>query len=263
MDLRGRRLTAVFAHPDDESFGPGGTLAKYSARGVEVALVCATRGEDGSIGHSKTYGPALLGRIRQAELEAAVEVLGIRRLHLLGYPDRHVASVALERGTDDVLAMLREGEPEVVITFHPSGISGHTDHQAVTAFTVRAVERLQEEARGDRADWRSRLRLHFYTIPASVARQVTYRELPLVPDEDLTIALDTSAYAEVKRRAIFCHKTQIAFYERLVSMPGPDGRFAIERYVTHGAPRRPEGSPLGDDLFAGVPDALAPAEPGR
>jgi LmbE family N-acetylglucosaminyl deacetylase len=263
MDLRGRRLTAVFAHPDDESFGPGGTLAKYSARGVEVSLICATLGEDGSIGHSKSYGPPLLGLIRRAELEAAVEVLGIRRLHLLGYPDRHVASVAPERGTEDILAILRDQEPDVVMAFHPSGISGHSDHKAVTAFTIRAVERLRAEAGGDRGDWRSRVRLHFYTIPASVARQVTHRELPLVPDEDITVAIDTSAYAEVKRRAIHCHRSQLAFYQQLVNMPGQDGRFAIERFVTHAAPRRPLDTPPGDDLFAGVPHPLTPAEPGR
>jgi LmbE family N-acetylglucosaminyl deacetylase len=241
-DLRGRRLVAVFAHPDDESFGPGGTFARYAAAGVEMVLVCGTRGEAGSIGHSKSYGPDLLGRIRVAELEAATEVLGFRRLHLLGYPDRGVEGVAMEQGTEEVLAVLRQVEPEVVIAFHPSGISGHPDHRAMTAFAAAAVERL----RGEGNDWRARLKLHYFTIPASVARQITYRELPLVPDEEISIELDTEAYAEVKRQAIHCHRTQLAFYERLVSMPGADGRFAVERYVTHGAPRR---SRRGDDLF--------------
>lgn len=252
MDLRGKRLMAVFAHPDDESFGPGGTLARYAAEGVEITLICGTRGEAGTIGHSASYGPALLARIRQAELEAAVEVLAIRRLHLLGYPDRNVATVPAERGKRDVLALMRGVEPDVVIAFHPSGISGHPDHKAMTAFATQAVEQLRAEAREASSaapDWRSRLRLHYYTIPASVARQVTWRELPLVPDEEITIELDTSAYAEVKRRAIHCHKTQLPFYEQLVKMPGADGRFAIERYATYGAPR---SSRHGNDLFDGT-----------
>ena len=59
----------MFAHPDDESFGPGGTFARYAAAGVEMTLVCGTRGEAGSIGHSKRYGPDLLGRIRQQGLD--------------------------------------------------------------------------------------------------------------------------------------------------------------------------------------------------
>jgi len=242
MNLSGKRLAAVFAHPDDETF------ARDAAAGVDMTLVCGTRGEDGSIGHSKSYGRDLLARLRQAELEAAAEVLGIRRLHILGYPDRHVETVPIERGTAEVLALLREADPDVVIAFHPSGISGHPDHKAMTAFAAAAVEQLRVESGSPADDWRARPRLHYYTLPASVARQVTYRELPLVPDEDITIELDTSAFAEVKRRAIHCHKTQLAFYEKLTSLPGADGRFAVERYVTDGAPRRPRPA---DDLFAG------------
>lgn len=252
--LAGKRLVAVFAHPDDESFGPGGTFARYADSGVEMVLVCGTRGEAGSIGHSKSYGPELLARIRVAELEAAIEVLGFRDLHLLGYPDGGVAGVPRDEGVADVLRVLREVEPDVVIAFHPSGVSGHADHRTMTAFAAAAVETLWAEITPDRGesrgapgdDWRARLMLHYYAIPVSVTRQITFRELPPVPDEDISIALDTSAYADVKRRAIHCHRTQLAFYERLVSMPGADGRFAIERYVTHGAPRR--AVPL-DDLF--------------
>lgn len=252
-DLTGKRLVAVFAHPDDESFGPGGTFARYADAGVEMVLVCGTRGEAGSIGHSKSYGPELLAKIRVAELEAAAEVLGFRGIRLLGYPDGEVAGVPREGGIADVLRILREVEPDVVIAFHPTGISGHLDHRTMTAFAAAAVETLWAEAPTtvDRVDppgddWRARLKLHYFTIPVSVTRQITWRELPPVADEDITVVLDTSAYAEVKRRAIHCHRTQLAFYERLVSMPGADGRFAIERYVTHGAQRR--AVPL-DDLF--------------
>lgn len=240
---RPRRLVAVFAHPDDETFGPGGTFARYAAAGVEMTLVCGTRGEAGSIGHSRSYGPALLGRIRQAELEAAAEVLGFRRLAFLGYPDGGVTNIEMDRGTDDVLAILDEVEPEVVVAFHPTGISGHPDHRRMTAFAAAAVERMGA-ARGRPAPL-----LQYYTLPASVTRHVHYRELPLVPDEDVTIEIDTEPYASVKRRAIFCHKTQLPFYERLTSLPGADGRFAIERYVTHGAPRTTR---RGTDLFAPV-----------
>ena len=240
---RGRRLVAVFAHPDDETFGPGGTFARYAAEGVDMTLVCGTRGEAGSIGHSRSYGPALLGRIRQAELEAAAEVLGFRRLVFLGYPDGGVANVDMERGTAAVLAILRDIEPDVVVAFHPSGISGHPDHKRMTAFAAAAVDRLGAAApTGGKQPL-----LHYYMLPASVTRHVHYRELPLVPDEDVTIEIDTEPYADVKRRAIFCHKTQLPFYERLTSLPGADGRFAIERYVTHRAPRTVR---RGTDLFA-------------
>jgi LmbE family N-acetylglucosaminyl deacetylase len=232
-------LVAVFAHPDDESFGPGGTFARYAAAGVEMTLVCGTRGEAGSIGHSKRYGPDLLGRIRQAELEAAVEVLGFRALHLLGYPDREVPAIGGERGSADVLAILKAVDPEVVIAFHPSGISGHADHRAMTAYAELAVDRFTAETG-------RRLVLQYWTLPLSVTSQVKDRELPPVPDEDITVILDTAPFAEVKRRAVHCHRTQLAFYEQLLNMPGPDGQFGVERYVTAGAPRR---SPLARGLF--------------
>jgi LmbE family N-acetylglucosaminyl deacetylase len=245
----GRRLVAVFAHPDDESFGPGGTFARYAAAGLRMTLVCGTRGEAGTIGHSAAYGPELLARIRQAEVEAAAEVLGFRQLVLLGYPDRQVESMGLERGAAEVLAILRGAEPDAVVAFHPTGISGHPDHRAMTAFTAAACERLWAESAGrdPAADWRARLRLHYFTLPASVTRHIDYRVMPQVPDEDVTIVLDVRPFAEVRRRAIRCHQTQLAFYERLTSLPGPDGRFEIERFVTHGAPRR---AVPATDLFA-------------
>ena len=230
MDLRGKRLTAVFAHPDDESFGPAGTLARYAALGVELTLICGTRGEAGSIGHSKTYGPELLGRIRQAELEAAVEVIGFRSLHLLGYPDKGVTDVGAARGMADVLRILRAVEPDVVMAFHPSGISGHPDHRSMTAYAAAAVAELGA------ATGRTPV-LQYYTLPESVTREIKDREMPPVPDADITTVIDTAPYAEVKRRAIHCHRTQLPFYQRLISMPGLDGRFAIERFVTAGAPR--------------------------
>ncbi len=246
MNLTGKRLVAVFAHPDDESLGPGGTIARYAAEGVEITLICATRGESGTLGHSSSYGPALLSRIRQAELEAAIEVLRIHDVRILGYPDRNVPSVRVERGIADVLTVLRQVEPDVVIAFHPSGISGHPDHKAMTSFATGAIEQLAAEADGRASDWRRRLRLHYYLLPASVARQITWRELPLVPDEEVTIEIDISPYAAVKRRAIHCHKTQLAFYNRIESMPGGGGRFSIEHFSTFGAPL---GGRRANDLF--------------
>jgi len=231
VDLRGKRLVAVFAHPDDESFGPGGTLARYAALGVELTLICGTRGEAGSIGVSKSYGPELLGRIRQAELEAAIEVIGFRALHLLGYADKGVAEIGVARGMADVLRILRPIEPDVVLAFHPLGISGHPDHRAMTAYAAAAVAELGA-ATGKTSV------LQYYALPESVTREIKDRELPPVPDVDITTVVDTAPYAEVKRRAIHCHRTQLPFYQRLISMPGLDGRFAIERFVTAGVPRR-------------------------
>jgi LmbE family N-acetylglucosaminyl deacetylase len=85
------RLLAVFAHPDDESMGMGGTLAKYAAEGVETYLVCATRGERGWFG-SEEQNPGLsaLGKIRERELESAADELGLKALYFLDYVDGDV-----------------------------------------------------------------------------------------------------------------------------------------------------------------------------
>ena len=80
------KLMAVLAHPDDESLGIGGILAKYAAEGIETFLVTATRGERGWFGDEREYpGLEALGQIREAELRAAAEVLGIRGVDFLGY----------------------------------------------------------------------------------------------------------------------------------------------------------------------------------
>ena len=78
----------VLAHPDDESLGTGGALAKCAADGVSTYLVTATRGERGRFGDSKeSPGPEIVGRAREAELRAAAEVLGLEDVRFLDYPD--------------------------------------------------------------------------------------------------------------------------------------------------------------------------------
>ncbi len=84
-DLADRALLAVLAHPDDESFGPGGTLALYASRGVQVHLLCATRGEVGTVAPELMAGHATIGDLRQTELECAASHLGLAGVHFLGY----------------------------------------------------------------------------------------------------------------------------------------------------------------------------------
>ena len=86
--MRKLKLMCILAHPDDESLGTGGTLAKYAAEGVETYLVTATRGEHGWWGEEKDYpGPSELGKTREGELLAAAETLGVREVNFLNYID--------------------------------------------------------------------------------------------------------------------------------------------------------------------------------
>ena len=149
-DARGRKLLAIYAHPDDESFGSGGMLAKYAAEGASVGLVCATNGEMGEISDPDLASSDTLGDVRIAELKCAAEALGVTELVLLGYRDSGMAETAdnedpraFANAPDDeivarLVGIIRRVRPDVVVTFDPTGGYGHPDHVAVHNRTVAA-----------------------------------------------------------------------------------------------------------------------------
>ncbi|MCX7860973.1 MAG: PIG-L family deacetylase, partial [Chloroflexus sp.] len=153
-------LLAVFAHPDDESFGPGGTLARYAWSGVAVHLICATGGEEGTVDAALLNGYESVAALRRAELLRAAEALGLSSVTLLGYRDsgmpgtdanRHPAAL-INQPREQVVAQLvrhiRRLRPQVVITFDPIGGYRHPDHIAIHEATVAAFH-----AAGDPAAW--------------------------------------------------------------------------------------------------------------
>jgi len=116
------RLLGVMAHPDDESLGFGGALAKYAAEGVETFLVTATRGEAGRFGAAgKGHDAAEVGRVREAELRAAAAVLRVREVSVLGWPDGGVDRVPTANATAEIVSHIRRIRPDVVVTFGPAG----------------------------------------------------------------------------------------------------------------------------------------------
>ena len=145
-----KRLIFVGAHPDDESFGMGGTLAKYALDGGQVAYACATRGEVGSADPEYMQGYATPGDMRWAELTAAAKALGLAEVIHLGYRDsgmpgspdnQHpnaLAAAPIEEVTARVVKVLRAFKPQVVVTFDPIGGYRHPDHIAIHNATVRA-----------------------------------------------------------------------------------------------------------------------------
>src|SRR5207247_3202891 len=134
------KLMCILAHPDDESLGNGGILAKYAAEGVETYLVTATRGERGWFGVESEYpGLEALGKIREAELLAAAGVLGIRRVDFLDYLDGDLDQAHPAEVTAKIVGHVRRVKPDVVVTFAPDGSYGHPDHIAICQFTTAAV----------------------------------------------------------------------------------------------------------------------------
>ncbi len=154
-----RTLLAVLAHPDDESFGTGGTLALYATRGVQVHLLCATRGEVGTVAPEMLEGHASVGDLRQSELECAAGHLGLAGVHFLGYRDsgmqgspdnRHpqaLVAASLDKVAADIVTWIRRLRPQVVITFDPIGGYHHPDHIACHNATRLAFEAAGDPAR--------------------------------------------------------------------------------------------------------------------
>jgi len=145
-----KTLVMVGAHPDDESFGVGGTLAQYAAVGVKVYYICGTRGEVGEVTPEMMQGFSSIGELRTHELKCAAEALGLSDVIYLGYRDSGMAGTAdnkhpqalaaapLEEVTGRIVAILRKWKPEVVITFDPVGGYHHPDHVAIHQATVKA-----------------------------------------------------------------------------------------------------------------------------
>jgi LmbE family N-acetylglucosaminyl deacetylase len=144
----GLRLLCATAHPDDECLGLGGTIARYAAEGVEVALVVGTRGERGRFGDGSEPhpGPERMGEIREGELRAAADVLGVRHVRFLGYLDGELDRADPREAVCRVAGIIRELRPHVVVTFDPYGGYGHPDHIAVSQLATAAVVRAASAA---------------------------------------------------------------------------------------------------------------------
>lgn len=227
------RLLAIFAHPDDESLGNGGMLAKYAAEGVETFLITATRGERGWFGPPEEYpGPIALGRIREAELRDAAGVLGIQQVTFLDYVDGELDKADPGDVIARLVAEIRRLRPHVVVTFDEWGIYGHPDHMAISRFASRAVF---DAARPGRPElgrphavdslyymaWTQQtLDLHekaFGEIIMEVDGEIR-RPRPW-PETEISARIDASDHWRTAWRAIACHRSQLPGYESLLKLP--------------------------------------------
>jgi LmbE family N-acetylglucosaminyl deacetylase len=267
------KMLAVLAHPDDESLGFGGTLARYAAEGVETYLVTATRGEAGRFGsRGKSGDPVEVGRVREAELRAAAAVLGIREVTIVGYPDGAVDQVPAAIAIGGLVSHIRRIQPDVIVTFGPDGGYGHPDHIAISQFaTAAALCAADTEYRSDddpslitvphRAaklyylTWRSKK----WEVYQAAFRKLTStvdgveRQATPWPDWAVTTEIDTSAYWPTVWKAIGQHQTQLSIYEQLEDLPA-DKHIALwgsqEFYRVFSSVNG--GRKLETDLFEGL-----------
>jgi LmbE family N-acetylglucosaminyl deacetylase len=225
---------AVLAHPDDESLGFGGTLARYAAEGVEVTLVTATRGERGRVEtHATRPSTGEVGRLREAELRAAAATLGVRHVEVLGYADAALDRADPREAAARIAAHVRRARPQVVLTFAPDGAYGHPDHIAISQLTTAAVV----AAAGPPPDGGpphtvSKLYYMAWSTATWDAYQSAFKTLvsrvdgverraSAWPDWSITTRIDTRAHWPTVWQAVQCHQTQIANYTKLAKLPAP------------------------------------------
>jgi LmbE family N-acetylglucosaminyl deacetylase/8-oxo-dGTP pyrophosphatase MutT (NUDIX family) len=243
-EMTQRRLLAIFAHPDDESFGPGGTLARYARQGVEVHVCTVT---DGAAGANNQKAPAgetpPLARLRRGELECACQALGVH-LHTLDYRDSGMEGAPdnghpdslyqanLDEVAHDLVRIMCQTRPHVVITHDPTGGYFHPDHIKVNHAVRRAWVSLgdAEVCARLRAEgyelWRP-MRLYCTVIPRSALKWFLgiqrllgrdprhfgqNQDIDLtqvgVPDEQIHVWLDVRPYVAIKEQASACHRSQ-------------------------------------------------------
>jgi LmbE family N-acetylglucosaminyl deacetylase len=139
------RLLGVFAHPDDEVFCLGGTLAQWAEAGGETMIMSATRGEAGQIQDARAARRDTLGVVREQELRAACARLGVGRVECLDYGDGTLAEVDAATLAGQVAASIRDFQPDVVVTFGSDGGYGHPDHIAISVATTEACRLVARE----------------------------------------------------------------------------------------------------------------------
>jgi LmbE family N-acetylglucosaminyl deacetylase len=216
----------VLAHPDDESLGTGGTLAKYAAEGVETYLVTATRGERGRFGEGGERPSAeVVGTTREAELRAAANELDVREVTVLGYPDGALDSVDPVVAQEAIAEPLRRVRPDVVITFGPEGAYGHPDHIAISQLTTAAISRAADRdyavSKLYYIAWSSHTWAAYQAALKKLTSTVDGVERQVIPSPDwgITTRIDTSAVWPSVWRAVQCHRTQMSVYKNLEKVP--------------------------------------------
>lgn len=192
----------IFAHPDDESFAVGGTICHYHSQGKTQTLYCATRGEAGKTGQPPVCSREELGNVRRQELQRAIAELGIDRLILRDYGDGKLPEVPFSELVTDLVQVLEEEKPEIVITFDPCGISGHRDHITIQQATLEAVKQVDFSTT-----------LYYVIIPDSVAAK---SKLPYhsTPDHKIDHSINVTAYRENMVAALRAHRSQHLSLER-------------------------------------------------
>ena len=213
-----RRIACVFAHPDDDTYGVGGSLALHTGPDLEVTVILTTSGEAGQIADPSLATRPTLGAVREDEDRRSWAALGLEPdLRFLRYPDGAVADVPREDLVAAYVEILLEVRPDVLVTFGPDGITGHADHVAVGAAATDAFHVAREQTGGGfhrllyNALSQTRLEALNEMLRAGGLEILDPTQLFTprgVPDDAIDVSVDCSATFERKVEALRCHRTQ-------------------------------------------------------
>lgn len=205
-----KRLLAVFAHPDDEAFGPAGTLTKYAHEGVDVDILCATRGEAGLWQQKRIKNKEIritenvkIEHVREKELLASAKILGVRKVEFLDFIDGTLCNANYHALAQKIIHKINTFQPQVIITFDQTGVSGHLDHVAVSMVTTYAFQKTKYPKK-----------LYYNCMPEKIRKNDPIMDDYFIyfpegfSDREITTRIDFSEYWREKVDAMKSHKTQ-------------------------------------------------------
>jgi len=210
------KILFVFAHPDDESFSSGGTIAKLAKLGNKIILVTATRGEAGEVGDPPLTTKKNLGKTREKELRSAARVLGISKVIFLDFIDATLEN-HMEALKKTILSIFAKESPDIVVTFDRHGGSNHPDHKAISNAATISFEKYMISSK-------KHVSLYHTAVPRSYLRKyekagLVYRafgKMKGTSDEDITTIVDIRKTYDLKIRVLRMHKTQRKDVERFL-----------------------------------------------
>jgi LmbE family N-acetylglucosaminyl deacetylase len=234
-----KTIMAVLAHPDDESFGLGGTLALYAQKGYDTYYVCATRGEAGTVDEEHLMGFKDTAELRTDELMRAAKILGLKDVIFLGYRDSGMPGMDANNHPDAqinhpidevagrVVKHIRELKPDIVLTFDPIGGYKHPDHIHIHQATKLAFEKADDASFHPEAGspfkplalyyhifprgflkWAVRIMPLFGKDPKKFGRNGDIDLTELIVDFPMHVSVDIRPVAEIKRQAGAQHESQ-------------------------------------------------------
>ncbi|OGK17246.1 hypothetical protein A2690_02260 [Candidatus Roizmanbacteria bacterium RIFCSPHIGHO2_01_FULL_39_12b] len=202
-----KTLVCVFAHPDDESFGPGGTIALWSKK-YEITVICATAGEAGQHG---PYSKREIGNIRKKELQRSAKILGVKKVIFLGFKDGALCNANYHKLVEKAKEYIDKIKPDTLLTFEPRGVSGHIDHVTMSMVTSFIFERTNYIKS-----------LYYYCLSEAKRDKFAGKYFIYVPpgynNSEIDLTVDIKPVWKIKTKAMYTHNSQKHDADRVLSL---------------------------------------------